>query len=190
MRCACRPATRRRTLYKWGDPIGHPSGSPAFRPDAGNTAEEQALQAGMHHDGIHYFPAALRLAQLDARPARDEPRVHRRWPPARRRLCELERRQGAQSAERARLQRDRSGARGRTLERRAPVALCAPHHGRHADAPVGARGRRAGDANGRRSVGHERFSERSTTAPTATRRGARISRAKKISTAISSIPAC
>jgi secreted PhoX family phosphatase len=43
-------------LYKWGDPVGHASGSPAFRPDAGNTADEQALQAGMHHDGIHYFP--------------------------------------------------------------------------------------------------------------------------------------
>jgi secreted PhoX family phosphatase len=43
-------------LLSWGDPIGHPSGSPAFRPDAGNTADEQALQVGMHHDGIHYFP--------------------------------------------------------------------------------------------------------------------------------------
>ena len=42
-------------LYAWGDPVGHPSGSPAFRQDASNTAEEQALQAGMHHDGIHYF---------------------------------------------------------------------------------------------------------------------------------------
>ena len=45
-----------KVLYAWGDPVGHPSGSPAFRKDAGNTAEEQALQAGMHHDGIHYFP--------------------------------------------------------------------------------------------------------------------------------------
>lgn len=44
------------TLYRWGDPIGHPSGSPAFKPDASNTADEQALQAGMHHDGIQYFP--------------------------------------------------------------------------------------------------------------------------------------
>ena len=44
------------TFYAWGDPVGHPSGSPAFRPDAGNTADEQALQAGMHHDGMHYFP--------------------------------------------------------------------------------------------------------------------------------------
>jgi secreted PhoX family phosphatase len=43
-------------LYAWGDPVGHPSGSPAFRQDAGNSADEQALQAGMHHDGIHYFP--------------------------------------------------------------------------------------------------------------------------------------
>src|SRR3990167_582824 len=29
-------------LYAWGDPVGHPSGSPAFKPDAGNTADEQA----------------------------------------------------------------------------------------------------------------------------------------------------
>jgi secreted PhoX family phosphatase len=43
-------------LYAWGDPVGHPSGSPAFKQDASNTADEQALQAGMHHDGIHYFP--------------------------------------------------------------------------------------------------------------------------------------
>ena len=50
------PGYTANALYKWGDPIGHPSGSPAFKPDASNTAEEQALQAGMHHDGIHYFP--------------------------------------------------------------------------------------------------------------------------------------
>jgi secreted PhoX family phosphatase len=43
-------------LYRWGDPVGHVSGSPAFKPDASNTADEQALQAGMHHDGIHFFP--------------------------------------------------------------------------------------------------------------------------------------
>lgn len=45
-----------KVLYAWGDPVGHPSASPAFRHDAGNSADEQALQAGMHHDGIHYFP--------------------------------------------------------------------------------------------------------------------------------------
>jgi secreted PhoX family phosphatase len=40
-------------LYAWGDPV---SEGPAFKPDASNTAAEQELQAGMHHDGLHYFP--------------------------------------------------------------------------------------------------------------------------------------
>src|SRR5262245_32680455 len=40
-------------LYAWGDPV---SDGPAFKPDAGNTAADQALQAGMHHDGIEFFP--------------------------------------------------------------------------------------------------------------------------------------
>ena len=52
-------------FYKWGDPVGHASGSPAFKPDAGNTADEQALQAGMHHDGIHYFPLPYGSASSD-----------------------------------------------------------------------------------------------------------------------------
>ena len=43
-------------LYRWGDPIGSAAGMPAFKTDASNSAAEQALQAGMHHDGIHYFP--------------------------------------------------------------------------------------------------------------------------------------
>jgi uncharacterized protein len=45
-------------FYRWGDPIGAasvPAGSPAWRADASNTAAEQELQAGMHHDGMHYF---------------------------------------------------------------------------------------------------------------------------------------
>lgn len=50
------PGYMATVLYSWGDPIGHVSGSPAYRPDASNTAAEQALQAGMHHDGMHYFP--------------------------------------------------------------------------------------------------------------------------------------
>ncbi|MFZ5511373.1 MAG: PhoX family protein [Pseudomonadota bacterium] len=40
-------------LFAWGDPV---SDGPAFLQDASNTAEEQMLQAGMHHDGMHYFP--------------------------------------------------------------------------------------------------------------------------------------
>jgi secreted PhoX family phosphatase len=43
-------------LYRWGDPVGLASGMPAFKPDASNSAAEQALQAGMHHDGIEYYP--------------------------------------------------------------------------------------------------------------------------------------
>ena len=31
-------------------------GRPGFKPDASNSAAEQEKQAGMHHDGIHFFP--------------------------------------------------------------------------------------------------------------------------------------
>ncbi|MBI1396432.1 MAG: DUF839 domain-containing protein [Betaproteobacteria bacterium] len=40
-------------LFAWGDPV---SNGPAFAQDASQSAEDQALQAGMHHDGMHYFP--------------------------------------------------------------------------------------------------------------------------------------
>ncbi len=42
-------------LYRWGDATGSAQGAPAFRADAGNTADEQLLQAGMHHDGMQFF---------------------------------------------------------------------------------------------------------------------------------------
>ena len=45
-----------RALYAWGDATGDARGMPAFRQDATNTADDQLLQAGMHHDGMHYFP--------------------------------------------------------------------------------------------------------------------------------------
>lgn len=41
-------------LIPWGEPIV-PNG-PAFKPDASNTAADQAKQLGMGHDGIAYFP--------------------------------------------------------------------------------------------------------------------------------------
>ncbi|MGE3536137.1 MAG: PhoX family phosphatase [Candidatus Tectimicrobiota bacterium] len=47
------PGYQATVLYAWGDPI---SQGPAFKAEAGNTAAEQALQAGMHHDGMHVFP--------------------------------------------------------------------------------------------------------------------------------------
>ena len=40
----------------WGEPVGVPGQMPAWRADASNSAADQALQMGMHHDGIHYFP--------------------------------------------------------------------------------------------------------------------------------------
>jgi uncharacterized protein len=57
-RLAVPPEYEAQVLFRWGDPIGHASsavGAPAFRPDASNSAAEQALQAGMHHDGMHFF---------------------------------------------------------------------------------------------------------------------------------------
>jgi secreted PhoX family phosphatase len=42
-----------KVLYAWGDPI---SNGPAFKQDASNSAWEQEQQAGMHHDGMHFFP--------------------------------------------------------------------------------------------------------------------------------------
>ena len=41
-------------LYPWGEPIK--KGVADFKNDASNSAAEQALQAGMHHDGMSFFP--------------------------------------------------------------------------------------------------------------------------------------
>ena len=40
-------------LISWGDPV---SRGPSFKQDASNTADDQALQWGMHNDGLVYFP--------------------------------------------------------------------------------------------------------------------------------------
>ncbi len=42
--------------FMWGEPVGVPGNMPAFRPDGSNSAADQAVQVGMHHDGMHYFP--------------------------------------------------------------------------------------------------------------------------------------
>ncbi len=53
-------------LYRWGDETGIAGAPPApFRPDASNSAAEQALQAGMHHDGMHFFPLPKGSAASD-----------------------------------------------------------------------------------------------------------------------------
>ena len=60
------PGYRAQVLFRWGDPIGAthlPAGAPAFNDDASNTAAEQESQAGMHHDGMHFFPLSGHTAQ-------------------------------------------------------------------------------------------------------------------------------
>ncbi len=42
-------------LAPWGEPVGIAGNMPAFKFDASNSAAEQAVQMGMHHDGIHYY---------------------------------------------------------------------------------------------------------------------------------------
>jgi secreted PhoX family phosphatase len=49
------PGYTAQVIAPWGDPVGIAGNLPAFLPDAGNTADEQAVQMGMHHDGMHYF---------------------------------------------------------------------------------------------------------------------------------------
>lgn len=43
-------------IAPWGEPVGIAGDMPAFKPDASNTAAEQAVQMGMHHDGMHFYP--------------------------------------------------------------------------------------------------------------------------------------
>ncbi|UED83517.1 PhoX family protein [Streptomyces profundus] len=45
---------RAQVLIPWGTPV-RPDG-PAWHKDASNTAQEQAQQVGMNHDGMHFFP--------------------------------------------------------------------------------------------------------------------------------------
>ena len=61
------PGYLAEVVYAWGDPIGD---GPEFKPDASNTIADQEQQAGMHHDGMHFFPLPLGSDELDARPPR------------------------------------------------------------------------------------------------------------------------
>ncbi|MBM3408323.1 MAG: PhoX family phosphatase [Betaproteobacteria bacterium] len=45
-----------QVIAPWGEPVGVAGRMPAFRLDAGNSAEDQSVQMGMHHDGLHFFP--------------------------------------------------------------------------------------------------------------------------------------
>jgi secreted PhoX family phosphatase len=47
------PGYTAKVLIAWGDPV---SNGPSFNEDASNSAADQALQWGMHNDGVVYFP--------------------------------------------------------------------------------------------------------------------------------------
>ena len=47
-----------QVLAPWGEPVGVPGRMPAWRDDASNSAADQAVQMGMHHDGMHFFAFA------------------------------------------------------------------------------------------------------------------------------------
>ncbi|WP_024554506.1 PhoX family protein, partial [Franconibacter helveticus] len=44
-----------RPFYRWGDAVGLKGNLPEFKKDGSNTTDEQAAQAGMHHDGMAWF---------------------------------------------------------------------------------------------------------------------------------------
>ena len=50
------PEYEATVFFRWGDPVGLPGNMPAFRMDASNSAADQEAQAGMHHDGMWFFP--------------------------------------------------------------------------------------------------------------------------------------
>ena len=43
-------------IAPWGEPIGVAGNMPAWRGDGSDSAADQAVQMGMHHDGIEYYP--------------------------------------------------------------------------------------------------------------------------------------
>ncbi len=47
-----------QVLAPWGEPVGVAGDMPAWKMDASNTAAEQAVQMGMHHDGMQFYPLA------------------------------------------------------------------------------------------------------------------------------------
>ena len=42
--------------FMWGEPVGIARSMPEWKADASNSAADQEVQIGMHHDGMHYFP--------------------------------------------------------------------------------------------------------------------------------------
>ena len=47
-----------QVLAPWGEAVGVAGRMPAWLPDGSNSAADQEVQIGMHHDGIHFVPLA------------------------------------------------------------------------------------------------------------------------------------
>ncbi len=56
------PGYTARVLFSWGDPV---SDGPAFAFDASQDWQAQSVQAGMHHDGIFFFPYHKKKIESD-----------------------------------------------------------------------------------------------------------------------------
>jgi secreted PhoX family phosphatase len=90
-------------LAPWGEAVGIAGQMPAFKLDASNSAAEQAVQMGMHHDGLQFYALDGSRRGLLAinQEYTDDGLLHVGGQSL------LERREGAQGAGRARHHRDR-----------------------------------------------------------------------------------
>ena len=148
----------------WGEPVGIAGAMPAFQP----RRQQQRRRAGGADGHAPRRHPLLPARRQPARPAGDEPRVHRRRAAAPGRHGDLERREGAQGAGGAR----RLGDRGRAARtERWQVVRPSPYARRFtASTPIALGGPAAGhraDAHRRRSRRAGACSARSTTAPAA-----------------------
>ncbi len=139
------PGYSYRVLYAWGDPtgvLGQIPGQPAYKDDASNTAIEQALQSGAHHDGMYYFPRSGRSGNqrgiLCINHEYDDQDLS---VPGRH--GHLGSREGAQVPARPRRQRHRGVGEPAhpPVGGEAPLALRPPHPRQHPDAAHRPRGR-------------------------------------------------
>jgi secreted PhoX family phosphatase len=115
-------------LAAWGEPIGIAGNMPAWRGDGSHSAADQAVQMGMHHDGIHFYPlqgSSTRGLLALNHEYTDDGLLHSGW------LANWSR-EGAQGAGRARRGGDRGGARRDGWQMVRPVRYARRFTARHA----------------------------------------------------------
>ena len=179
-----------RVLIAWGDPVAD---GPEFEPDASNSAADQARQWGMHNDGVVYFPidGSRHGLLVQNNEYTDEGLL---FPDGDRQLECGEDQQVAQRPRgvdhrdhEARTDDGRRGAAGATGTTSDWHVVRSSQYARRitGQTPIQIGGPAAGDdrlKTQRRSRPAGGCSERSTTAPWASRRGAPTSPARRTST--------